>query len=151
MHSCFCFLMKRRPPRSTRTDTLFPYTTLFRSVYVKFNNATKADLGITILIDTTGFGTWKPVMTHYTAAGDGEFSARGLDTIEMKFGVLVQDRWSNRSDTLIKTLKPIFERRIPKSLFQTLTLPGDTWQSRSEEHKYEIVWDDIERSEEHTS
>src|SRR3546814_7761414 len=23
--------MKRRPPRSTRTDTLFPYTTLFRS------------------------------------------------------------------------------------------------------------------------
>src|SRR3546814_7576605 len=31
---CFCFfffLMIRRPPRSTRTDTLFPYTTLLRS------------------------------------------------------------------------------------------------------------------------
>src|SRR3546814_21084027 len=30
---CFCvfFLMIRRPPRSTRTDTLFPYTTRFRS------------------------------------------------------------------------------------------------------------------------
>src|SRR3546814_6123060 len=27
----FFFLMLRRPPRSTRTDTLFPYTTLFRS------------------------------------------------------------------------------------------------------------------------
>src|SRR3546814_2937152 len=27
----FCFLMIWRPPRSTRTDTLFPYTTLFRS------------------------------------------------------------------------------------------------------------------------
>src|SRR3546814_14017892 len=27
---CFC-LMIRRPPRSTRTDTLFPYTTRFRS------------------------------------------------------------------------------------------------------------------------
>src|SRR3546814_3280131 len=26
-----CFLSKRRPPRPTRTDTLFPYTTLFRS------------------------------------------------------------------------------------------------------------------------
>src|SRR3546814_15226601 len=26
--------MSRRPPRSTRTDTLFPYTTLFRSVVV---------------------------------------------------------------------------------------------------------------------
>src|SRR3546814_7733750 len=34
MSSCFMlffFLMIRRPPRSTRTDTLFPYTTLFRS------------------------------------------------------------------------------------------------------------------------
>src|SRR3546814_14086657 len=28
---CFFFLMVRRPPRSTRTDTLFPCTTLFRS------------------------------------------------------------------------------------------------------------------------
>src|SRR3546814_5487513 len=26
--------MIRRPPRSTRTDTLFPYTTLFRSLYI---------------------------------------------------------------------------------------------------------------------
>src|SRR3546814_7816864 len=29
--SLIFFLMIRRPPRSTRTDTLFPYTTLFRS------------------------------------------------------------------------------------------------------------------------
>src|SRR3546814_19333171 len=38
-HVCYCmcvvfFLMIRRPPRSTRTDTLFPYTTLFRSIRV---------------------------------------------------------------------------------------------------------------------
>src|SRR3546814_10974551 len=31
LHCLFVFLMIRRPPRSTRTDTLFPYTTLFRS------------------------------------------------------------------------------------------------------------------------
>src|SRR3546814_18973699 len=29
----FVLLMVRRPPRSTRTDTLFPYTTLFRSFF----------------------------------------------------------------------------------------------------------------------
>src|SRR3546814_2075080 len=28
--------MIRRPPRSTRTDTLFPYTTLFRSHFPRF-------------------------------------------------------------------------------------------------------------------
>src|SRR3546814_9981765 len=32
----FFFLMLRRPPRSTRTDTLFPYTTLFRSLALGF-------------------------------------------------------------------------------------------------------------------
>src|SRR3546814_14477362 len=31
----FFFLMIRRPPRSTRTDTLFPYTTLFRSLQTR--------------------------------------------------------------------------------------------------------------------
>src|SRR3546814_2018440 len=31
IYEIFLFLMRRRPPRSTRTDTLCPYTTLFRS------------------------------------------------------------------------------------------------------------------------
>src|SRR3546814_1328862 len=30
--------MIRRPPRSTRTDTLFPYTTLFRSAHVELTH-----------------------------------------------------------------------------------------------------------------
>src|SRR3546814_20322962 len=41
---CFFFLMIRRPPRSTRTDTLFPYTTLFRSA------PTRSGKGIGIVI-----------------------------------------------------------------------------------------------------
>src|SRR3546814_20474333 len=40
----FFFLMIRRPPRSTRTDTLFPYTTLFRSA-----NSALVFLGVLIL------------------------------------------------------------------------------------------------------
>src|SRR3546814_13003337 len=39
--------MIRRPPRSTRTDTLFPYTTLFRSVFLdperEYKPGTKPD------------------------------------------------------------------------------------------------------------
>src|SRR3546814_6053942 len=35
----FFFLMIRRPPRSTRTDTLFPYTTLFRSAGAQQHDA----------------------------------------------------------------------------------------------------------------
>src|SRR3546814_3449837 len=46
--ACFClffFLMIRRPPRSTRTDTLFPYTALFRS-----NTLICADAGALVSI-----------------------------------------------------------------------------------------------------
>src|SRR3546814_9812306 len=45
----FFFLMIRRPPRSTRTDTLFPYTTLFRSERqasaCQFRQAERAEFG----------------------------------------------------------------------------------------------------------
>src|SRR3546814_1479136 len=41
MFSFFCFFMIRRTPRSTRTDTLFPYTTLFRSShFIPFQRCT---------------------------------------------------------------------------------------------------------------
>src|SRR3546814_281078 len=40
----FFFLMIRRPPRSTRTDTLFPYTTLFRSAQAADDPAQRLDL-----------------------------------------------------------------------------------------------------------
>src|SRR3546814_15827772 len=41
---CFFSLMIRRPPRSTRTDTLFPYTTLFRS-----HRTSPTNLGMALL------------------------------------------------------------------------------------------------------
>src|SRR3546814_20478368 len=40
-----CFLMRRRPPRSTRTDTLFPYTTLCRSGVERASDAHMPVLG----------------------------------------------------------------------------------------------------------
>src|SRR3546814_8365929 len=51
--SVFFFLMIRRPPRSTRTDTLFPYTTLFRSAArnttTGCESATRASVTVTIV------------------------------------------------------------------------------------------------------
>src|SRR3546814_17199918 len=47
--------MRRRPPRSTRTDTLFPYTTLFRSP-----DLVNVDLGETQAIKFTGGSTGVP-------------------------------------------------------------------------------------------
>src|SRR3546814_3896851 len=50
-YSFFFFLMIRRPPRSTRTDTLFPYTTLFRSHQPRHRAA-----GVTEVAEVAGTG-----------------------------------------------------------------------------------------------
>src|SRR3546814_11166887 len=49
---CVFFLMIRRPPRSTRTDTLFPYTTLFRSL--------DSAIRITYRISLRSSSLWEP-------------------------------------------------------------------------------------------
>src|SRR3546814_20323675 len=46
----FFFLMIRRPPRSTRTDTLFPYTTLFRSALPPRWDPILVYVGITVIL-----------------------------------------------------------------------------------------------------
>src|SRR3546814_4078431 len=42
--------MIRRPPRSTRTDTLFPYTTLFRSIKLYGDDLDKMSLAANVMV-----------------------------------------------------------------------------------------------------
>src|SRR3546814_13214196 len=57
----FFFFMILRPPRSTRTDTLFPYTTLFRSLAMTAAPAAMAE-DVTYLLPAPpslpAFGPW---------------------------------------------------------------------------------------------
>src|SRR3546814_9923675 len=59
--------MIRRPPRSTRTDTLFPYTTLFRSDLFLRNSHVVCDLGEDCRLDETPFR--EPGIRRTRAAG----------------------------------------------------------------------------------
>src|SRR3546814_8158382 len=63
----FFFLMIRRPPRSTRTDTLFPYTTLFRAESVR--RAFEIDPGQDLR--TPGLPTVLSMIAAYFPAGAG--------------------------------------------------------------------------------
>src|SRR3546814_19868132 len=69
--------MIRRPPRSTRTDTLFPYTTLFRSAVV-------LDLGLPTIDGLTVLDRWRkegrgfPVLV-LTARDSWSDKVAGLD------------------------------------------------------------------------
>src|SRR3546814_2682241 len=70
----FFFLMIRRPPRSTRTDTLFPYTALVRSAW---GRGTGHDGGIS----ADGFGflhLFGRTLTTLTPAAFGLFATKGV-------------------------------------------------------------------------
>src|SRR3546814_11359438 len=65
--------MIRRPPRSTRTDTLFPYTTLFRSLaYSSINNIGFALIGLAAA-SPEGVAAVLFYMTVYVAMTMGSF------------------------------------------------------------------------------
>src|SRR3546814_17500966 len=63
--TCFFLLMIRRPPRSTRTDTLFPYTTLFRSQQPDRRQHGPRDP------DPRGDGQYLPAVQHVGAGHAG--------------------------------------------------------------------------------
>src|SRR3546814_6079040 len=69
--------MIRRPPRSTRTDTLFPYPTLFRS-YAKTRLA-EADSGLHAALDVglSGPSRLHDLFVTHEAVTPGEFKRRG--------------------------------------------------------------------------
>src|SRR3546814_15848564 len=75
--------MIRRPPRSTRTDTLFPYTTLFRSA---FASAAEGE----ILLHWQGLGYYSRARNMHSAAKAvvaehaGVFPSRYDDLIKLK-------------------------------------------------------------------
>src|SRR3546814_15325822 len=72
---CLYVLMIRRPPRSTRTDTLFPYTTLFRSAPVS-NQKERRTVSTN---KRPGSGGWvRPIPT---LLGPGQALADGLTIV----------------------------------------------------------------------
>src|SRR3546814_9749720 len=71
IHSCFLCLMIRRPPRSTRTDTLFPYPTHFRSGLHRLHDAAElADRQLALVGD---LGDLLADALHLVAVAVGEF------------------------------------------------------------------------------
>src|SRR3546814_9211717 len=91
----FLFVMIRRPPRSTRTDTLFPYTTLFRSAVVATKGNLKDKAAVQKALEAAKIdsvrGPFKFNTNHFPIeaiyqqeaykAGDGEYDIRTISKI----------------------------------------------------------------------
>jgi len=113
----------------------------FGGVQITFKNDAKDNLAITLMMDSTGKNTWTTVNTFYTGAPLGNYSVRGFDTTVKKFALFVRDRWNNRSDTLIKSIKPVYEELISKSTWKEVRLPTDTWAQADGGYQFSWLFD----------
>jgi len=134
-------------PLLPAVNSVFKTLTLeatFSGVRVTFQNNSKADLSIVVLVDSTGENKWSQVNALYTKGIAGNFYGRGkFAPTEKRFAVFVRDRWNNKSDTLIKSLTPWAEGLINKTLFKIYKLPGDTWQGVSASYPLDKVFNGI--------
>lgn len=96
----------------------------FGGVNVAFKNLTASNLAI-IVLAVDSLGNFTPANTYYTSLRTGNFSTRGLKSVDTKFGFYVRDRWGNISDTLVLHLTPLFEAKLDRTKMVGLALPTD--------------------------
>ncbi|HWW42555.1 DUF5000 domain-containing lipoprotein [Pedobacter sp.] len=96
----------------------------FGGVSITFANPGEAKIAAVIITKDEN-GELVPIETFYTGVKNGVFSARGYDPVPRVFGVYIKDRWNNNSDTLFKTVTPLFEAKLDKSKFKPYKLPDD--------------------------
>lgn len=113
----------------------------FGGAQVAFKNPSNANLAMYLMVENETTGRWRNINTFYSGATEGSFSARGFDVQPRKFAIVIRDRWLNKSDTLVKTLTPLFEQLIPKTTWSVHNLPNDMTVPAEPAYTLNKIWD----------
>src|SRR3546814_8810064 len=93
--------MIRRPPRSTRTDTLFPYTTLFRSRPIPVRARAVPPCGAVVRAARTARGTHPP-LDRRTVVRSEEHTSELQSLMRISYAVFCLKKQKNRIDKIRK-------------------------------------------------
>src|SRR3546814_1642624 len=128
--------MIRRPPRSTRTDTLFPYTTLFRSMrHVKKYGLTREQLAQIALTDRAHAALNPRALVQQPLTMDEYLSARMISSPLCLFDC---DRFTDASTVLIVSAGDALDE-VKCTPVRIAAMAGSVERlSRSEEHTSEL-------------
>lgn len=108
-------------------------------IKVSFTNPTGADLVFEVYAPGES-GGMEPLPAYYTNETEGSFNLRGLESVETNFDIFVRDKYGNRSETLRKTLTPVFETELDKTKFNKMELEGDS-PCNEYDSAMEYIWD----------
>src|SRR5690606_34419669 len=112
----------------------------FGGVNIKFHNEAKQEYTIYTLVKDS-LDEWGIYDRTYTSMEDINYSVHGLPSKETEFAFFVRDEWQNYSDTLYRTLTPIFEEEIDKSLWKAYPLNNDAYKPLYSNRKPDLMWD----------
>src|SRR3546814_8590272 len=137
--NCVCFfLMILRQPRSTRTDTLFPYTTLFRSNYTRYFEVVRCvllesiDYNYLQMVDS-GYA-WPVIDMHLRFVKPARFNQRITATATV-------DEWEHRLKISYAIRDTLSGERIARGHTIQVAVRMHDFEmqyARSEEHTYEL-------------
>lgn len=96
----------------------------FGGAKINLVNLEKAKLAVVVLTNDS-LSNFVPTQTFYTETKNIEFSVRGFESKERIFGIVVRDRWGNKSDTLRVNITPLFEEKLDRTKMKGLILPTD--------------------------
>src|SRR3546814_6090696 len=120
--------MIRRPPRSTRTDTLFPYTTLFRSApyyrdvdFLDIDASDENRRGAVMLLSYRLAPTWD--VGTFVDVARSDFRNPDLPTETKRYGLSVCKTWSPHSTTSLAFVPYQRDMAGPSA-----DSPQDIWQ-----------------------
>lgn len=132
-------------PLPARIYEVFPtleVSETFGGVHAVFFNESRAELILHTLVKDN-LGKWVNYDRLYSDAPERRYSVRGLENVPTEFGFYFSDKWNNSSDTLKRTMTPLYERLIDKSNWKNAKLLNDTYIPEFDSWALENLWDNV--------
>jgi hypothetical protein len=98
----------------------------FGGVNINVLNPLKKPIGVIFMTYDSTAGKLVIQDQHYASFDTINYSVRGYASVPRQFAVYITDQFGNISDTLIRTLTPLFETQLDKTKFFTYKLNTDS-------------------------
>lgn len=89
----------------------------FGGLKLQWENAQQEGIALCVLTKNDE-GVFEEIETFYSSAPHPLYTVRGLEAKETEFGFYCKDYYGNRTETVYKTLTPLFEEKLDKSKFK---------------------------------
>lgn len=118
----------------------------YGGVKVTYENTERAEISLNIAVYDEVQKDFAYRESFFTSQATGSYSFRGYNSVMTTFGIYVEDRWGNLSDTLEFEGIPIPDEYLDKGNFRVFKITGDTDFSQ---HSFSVtaIWDEVWNSQ----